>query len=520
MTHRPLALILFAALLAVPPVVHAANDDDDLPATLRRGYVDPIVGPQDSESYARGHLGILRDGYGRASLYVAWRTMQVPLGALAKESHERRGNAFLETRDEPYSTHTPIHDWIAARDAIATTRLDQVPDFFRSSHHKVEAPGLPAFEATTVEGNCGADAFTFAVRTLRELVADTSLTDADRRAWIAGQDAVFARCAWLPGTQPVPALPAALPAKAPARLKALRAYQHAAALFYSDDFEHARQEFDAIAATPGQPMRAWAALGAMRSVLRPAGLDKEWMAAFTDAYTRRGLRDAALNEALAPMSAKRRASSDAAMADITARYKAIAADPALAEVVPAARYTARRAVQQLAPAQLVVAMMNWLDHPEYNPYAGRTLDLWMDYFPRAVPVHPDAGTLAFLRKHAFYDWTLAMQACKADAAPDDAGCRDEHAHAQARWEETKHDDWLLATLTTARQPDAALQSALDAARAVPRDHPAWASLQFQAARILQSQGRKDEARKALAALAGAPELERRDDALVKTALAR
>ena len=195
---------------------------------------------------------------------------------------------------------------------------------------------------------------------------DASLKDADRRAWIAGQDAVFARCTWLPGKTPAPRLPAALPAAAPAKLKKLNAYQHAAALFYGDEFAAARQEFDVIAAAPGHPMRAWAALAALRTLVREAVRDAEWDAAVDDAWSKRQLRGAAFEAAVADPAARRRARVDGALKEMDSRVKAITADSNLAPVHAAVRYTWRRALMQLAPMVPLNSAMNALDRPDYN----------------------------------------------------------------------------------------------------------------------------------------------------------
>ena len=524
---KSFAVAAVLALLAIPPAARAL-DESDLPETLRTGYVGPIVGPENDEAYSRGHLGIVRPGYGRASLYVAFRLMQLAPGVVASESHERLGNGFLQRKFMPYRSGAPeIADWLRARGALVSTPPQTQPDYFRTSRKTIPGRnGAPVFDFTATEGNCGADAFAFATRMLGELVTDTKLADTDRRTWIAGQDAVFARCVWQPGTSPAPALPAELPSKTMPKLKALRDYQHAAALFYGGDFEHSRQEFDAIAATPGHPMRAWAALGALRSVLRPAALDKDWQAAFDDAYQQQGLRDAALAAALAPAAVKHRALAESAMADVDARVKAIDANPAFADAKASAQYTARRALVQLAPARVVFWTMDALDHADWNPYTAGILDQWTQYYMRVLPDRPSGQALDFLRKHTFYDWIVSVQACgDAIRPPDETVCGAEHAHAQARWQETKRNDWLMATLMTARQPKAADLPAADAARAVSRDRPEWASLQYYASRVLRAQGRKDDALKVLDRLAGAPEFEfePRDSKLIETerqALAR
>jgi hypothetical protein len=300
------------------------------------------------------------------------------------------------------------------------------------------------------------------------------------------------------------------------RLRALRAYQHAAAQFYADDFEHALPEFDAMAKTPGHPMQAWSALAAMRCIVRSTASDPAWQAAFDDAYVRRKLRGAALTAALAEPSAKRRARGDAALADLGVRMRAIDADPSFAPVKSAAHYTLRRAYEQFSPVAPMLAMMKLLDQVDKNPYTFDTLSTWNDLYGKSLPDRPQGPYMPRLREHAYFDWILTVQACgDAGHAPDAATCDQEHAHAAARWQETKANDWLLATLMTARQPSPADLPAVEAARAVPRERPEWASLQFYAARVLRAQGKADDARQVLGQLPGTQALGRGDRALLE-----
>jgi len=500
---------LWLALAALAPLSHAAQavDDSDLPETLRRGYVGPIVGPADDRAYAHGTLGVIRPSYGRASLYVAWRVMHLPAGAVAKESHRRERSWVRRAEPESAPGEDEIQAWLAARGAVQPQAPTVAPDFFRHGKLKLEGAG----EIDTVEGQCGPDAFAFAARTLRGLVADASLKPADRRAWIAGQDAVFARCSWTPGKTPAPPLPAALPANAPAKLKALNAYQRAAALFYGDEFAAARQAFDAIAATPGHPMRAWATLGALRSVVRDAVRDADWDAAVADAWTRRQLRGAEFSAAVAEPAARHRARFEAAMREVDARAKAAAADAKLEPVHAAVAYTARRAQVQLAPAVPLGVAMDALDRAEDNPYASSMLDLFQELYPQVAPDRPQGALAASLRRHEWFDFIATIQACTDQPkATDPAACDAEHGHALARWQETQDNAWLLATLMTARQPSAADLPAADAARAVAADRSGWASLQLYAARVLRAQGRVAEARTAVQAVAATTAVHKRD----------
>ena len=511
-TRLCLKLAAVGAIFLVS-ISHAATplDDADLPETLRRGYVGPIVGPANDRDYAHGMLGLIRPSYGRASLFVAWRVMHLPVGAVANESHSRQGD-WVHGASAPRSSGDEIADWLQARGKVVSQAPAVAPDYFR--HSKLAVAGVG--EMASITGQCGPDAYVFATRTLGELTADTSLKDANRRAWIAAQDAVFARCAWTPGNAAAPALPAPLPPGAPRKLKALNAYQHAAALFYGDDYAASRREFDAIAAVPDHPMRAWAALGAIRSLVRDAVRDTEWNAAVQEAWTRRQLRGADFKAAVAEPAERHNARVAVALKEIDARVKAAMADATLSPVHAAIRYTYRRAMVQLAPVIPLGLVMTDLDRAEYNPYAMGALDFFQELYPSVSPDRPEGKLGAALREHAWFDFIATVQACSdTPKAVDVAACDSEHAHALARWQETKDNAWLLATLMTARQPSAADLPAAEAARAVPANRPEWASLQFYAARVLRTQGRGADARAIVEGLAALPAIHKRDRAFLQ-----
>lgn len=515
-TTRSLRLCLVLAALSFASLGHAAKADDDesdLPETVRSKYVWPIDGPANNKAYARGTLGLIRPGFGRASLYVAWRVMQLPPGSLARESHDRRGDWLHQGPSPGRPSDDEIEVWLKARSALVPQAPAIAPDYFRTSEESM--PGT-VYKFKSVTAQCGADAYTFATRTLQGLLADTSLKDSDRRLWIAGQDAVFARCSWIPGTGPAPTLPPALPQNAPAKLKALNAYQQASALFYGDDYAGARKAFDAIAAVSDHPMRPWAVLGALRSTVREASRDAEWQTAFNDAWNERGLRGDALNAALAEPRARRHARVNAALADIEQRLKATRDDTTLAAVQPAIRFTLRRAFMQFAPAVPFRAAMDALDRPEQNPYTMGALDLFQEMYPRIAPDRPEGQVATILRQRTWLDFVFTVQGCSdLPKAPGPAVCDIEHAHALTRWHETKTNTWLLAALITARKPTAADLPAAEAARAVATDRPEWASLQFYAARVLRAQGRTADARAALDALLASRVIDKRDLPLVE-----
>jgi hypothetical protein len=157
MTSTSLHRLCFAlAALAFASLGHAArpaDDDSDLPLTLRRGYVGPIVGPANDRTYAHGTLGLIRPSYGRASLYVAWRVMHLPLGAVANESHRREGD-WLRGSNASAAGEDEISTWLKAREALVPQPPAVTPDYFR--HGKLKVVGFGDMD--TVTGQCGPDA--------------------------------------------------------------------------------------------------------------------------------------------------------------------------------------------------------------------------------------------------------------------------------------------------------------------------------------------------------------------------
>jgi hypothetical protein len=483
--------------------------DSDLPDSLRRDYVPPIVGPVNDAAYARGALGVVRTSYGRASLYVAWRLTQLPPGVVARESHDRRGSWVHGTYVQR-SGPDEKDEWLKARAALVAEAPSVAPDYFRQSTLKT-----PLGNLTTTLGQCGPDAFVFATRTLRELQSDTALSDQQRRQWISAQDAVFARCTWNPGT-PLPAPPAAPAAGTPPRLVALHAYQRATAAFYADDFNNALAQFDAIASVPDHPMRAWAVLGAVRSIVRKTVRDEEWDKAFNEAWNKRGLRGEPLQRAMAEPNERRSTRVDTALKELETRIKAAVSDPSLAPVHGALRYTMRRALLQLAPGIPLRAAMDALDRPQNSPYVMGALDLFQETYPRVFPDRPQGEIAAALRQRPWFDFIMAVQACTdLPKMQDDVLCAREHKHAISRWTQTNQNAWLLAVLMTARGQSAEALPAAEAARLVGTERPEWASLQFYAARLLRAHGRTADARAALDAVAASAGLSKIDRELVE-----
>lgn len=217
------------------------------------------------DAYARGQLGIVRPGYYRKYLVIAYRYFtnapltQAEIGALT---------APPPPYQTPDNAATP---WLTARNAVPgiqpITRLDTERNFTKGNEWNIYL-------------NCLPDAFSTATETLAARIKRWGASSPLTLDWIAGQDQVFANCSggppppWQrqnPNAPPdQPKLPPPAPQNADATLRADRQYQTAAALFYATRYDEAATAFRDI----HQPYLA------ARALIRKGSVDGD-----TTAYT-------------------------------------------------------------------------------------------------------------------------------------------------------------------------------------------------------------------------------------------
>ncbi len=436
-------------------------------------------GSGQDEAFVRGRLGVVLPSYGATSLYAAYRVLMLPAGSLAAESHERSAKPEQDGREAKVL-------WLDARAAVRSDAARPI-DYYKSYGASLQG----------VFGNCGGNAFETAAQTLSDLRANKAVKASDIQAWIDGQDAVFDQCAWSADKGAAPALPTELPASASPLLRALRRYQHAAALFYRGDFESARKEFDAVAADGHNPMAWLAALASLRCTLREATLNPDWDTAFRHAYVDQGLRGMALWEALGTARTQRQERNLRAEQRIEERAGPLLKDARLARVHPLVQQLLVHSRELLAPSRAVETLFDQLDHLDHNPYTDDALHRWDRLLPSAQQSVAGSPQFAAARRaHPFYDWQTTLRGCNDDFQRETASvqCDAEHAHALARWQAAPDDAWLLAVFATARHPAERDLPAIDAARRASDSAPAWLSLQYHAARALRLLNRPEQAR--------------------------
>ncbi len=199
------------------------------------------------EHFAAGRLGIVQPTYARSYLVVAYRHLQ----GIGLSATEQAGASDLWAAriGRPPSVDRPEAPWIDAK------------------HRHLGTPaGAPLPTGTNLNyawvDNCLPDAFAKAAATLDARAGKYGAKSKEVQAWVARQDAVFARCGGSGA-----ALPSALPTSDPL-LRADAAYQEAALAFYAGDHAEAERRFRAIGLDSSSPWRPLAKYVTVRAITR------------------------------------------------------------------------------------------------------------------------------------------------------------------------------------------------------------------------------------------------------------
>ncbi|GAB2853115.1 hypothetical protein GCM10027277_21890 [Pseudoduganella ginsengisoli] len=445
---RLLTASLLAAVCSLPHWAHASGGDG---FSANRFASEYQVAPAFLQQYAAGNLGVVPGSYWRVFHYMAYQAAkgkpltQQQLAALdLNEWRIGKGSTW------DYSYEADLNGsgaWLKERAAYA------------------KQWGLPLDVKLDVMGetdnasyvNCHFDAFKQAAVTLkaRAALGAGGKPDAWHKAWLQGQDAVFANCAEPPHEygKPLPKrvtqLPPAPPANAPDWLKADYAYQSGAAHFYARNFGEARKQFQAVAQDSKSPWKNLGAYLAARCLIRSATLDDEGKSKISKLQQARKEL-----EALAPTFAPARQ---------------------LLPLVDA----------RIDPLARIAALARQLDSEPFNADTPRLLSdylVLMDKQPRSV---------LLAAKEPMTAWIATMQAnVPADvySDPDSNDVKEQRKHAleglHQRWLKAQAADPLwLAPLVSLAGPGELNEAERKAAQAVPAKHPLYLTVQYHLARL-------------------------------------
>lgn len=228
------------------------------------GYITPVFDTTSAPEapyaeYAAGQLGIIKPTFRRSVLYAAYRYIA--------------GNGMNRAEQEAM-----IEVWKAEIDN-KDFRDDTVDEAVRAWVEKRKETvdkdaATPAIYADRGYGgydffpNCTKNAFETATQTLGDRISSNGSSDPNVHNWVDAQDQVFANCA------NGKSVPEEVTPGAPLWLQKDRAYQIAAAAFYSLDYDDAKRRFGEIAQDTESPWAETADYLVARTLIRQASLSK------------------------------------------------------------------------------------------------------------------------------------------------------------------------------------------------------------------------------------------------------
>lgn len=227
-------------------------------------YITPLFdykyAPENPyENFAAGKIGILKPSYHRSVLFAAYRYFN---GGNFSASEQK---ALTEVWNADFNNKNYIDDdvseavklWVSARKSVVE-KEENPPQIYVER----EYGGYDFFP------NCTKNAFEVATETLKNRIVSYGSDDKDVKDWLAAQDKVFSNCS--EGKQSLDEPNAAMPEW----LQKDRAYQMAAASFYSLDYIEAKRRFAEIAQDFQSPWQETADYLVGRTLIRQASLSK------------------------------------------------------------------------------------------------------------------------------------------------------------------------------------------------------------------------------------------------------
>jgi hypothetical protein len=465
------AVVIALLLILPPPFSFACGPDLSAPT-----YTDFNAPDARDSSYASGKLGILQHGYYHVYLFEAYRHLSAkPLNAAELASLGFPSTSSSQQNASPSQAPADPENWMATWKSTRGSLLAEKPE---NSPRAFDPVGVTRAgmqnERYVAYYNCLSGAFENAVHTLQSRATQFGAQSAVVKEWIAAQDQVFENCSGDMGYPPTPkpaVIPAASHPEDPAIIRADRAYQIAAALFYAGNFDAAQKAFEGIAKDSSSPYQKIAPYVRARVLVRKGTLqanDSEYDAD-------------ALSEAEAQLRA--------VLADKNSAEYHVAAQRLLGFV--RIRLHRQERLHELEASlesgssskslrQDITDYLWLLDHPVLAKTV--TIAPASDGKPAQKGVTVDESSR--LQGGDMTDWIFTFH-----QAGDDA-----YQHSLQRWQETKSLPWLVAALSQADAKDSAVPALFAAVSKITPDSPAYITLAFHRLRLLEQSGHAGVAR--------------------------
>ncbi|MBF0285331.1 MAG: hypothetical protein HQL51_12840 [Magnetococcales bacterium] len=329
-----------------------------------------------------------------------------------------------------------------------------------------------AYDNDVVDPICFDDAYRTATTTLNQRIARKGADHPEVREWLRGQDQVFANCE---GSGRIPELLT----NASEDLKADRAYQRAAALYYQNRLDEALVAFREIAADPASPWHRLAVYLQARTLVQQA------LACLQEARVhfeiRRDMNDWRHEPPMPlPDAARRR------MEEARRILFDLLKDPEQTELYRAARLMINRIDVQLNPVEQADALERRLLAQKLSDEAPIELEDFIILMGRGKnPSCLGQWMSLFVSKEYDHDIEAMVER------------RPTSEEVLNRWRRDKTLPWLVAALVITKVGDAWLPEIVAAAEQISDDSPAALTLGWHRARLLIQQNRPSEARNLL-----------------------
>ncbi len=386
--------------------------------------------------YVAGDLGIVKPGFRHFYLFVAYRHLAgIGFAEQSKAEYPPRSSRTAGRSGRP---QRGIDLWQRARtESVGKGETSRKGNWRRDYRKKVPGQQWQFFL------NCPDHAFRTAAATLQERVEKFGSESEEVRAWVEAQDIVFSNC------QDGEKIPPDASDDLDPLIRADRAYQIAAAHFYSGHFAEAAARFQAIRHDGDSPWRLWGTYLAARSWIRKATLETDVDQVDEESFAKAAeLLESVLGD---PEEAERHASAEGLKGFVSAR---------------------------LNPARRIRGLADRLVRPD--PEASLH-ELWTDYHYLLDRGHGSD------RADDLTDWILTFATPGSDASD----------RSLKNWKRTGALPWLVASLTKIDAEHPNLDEVLEAAAAIPGTSSGHLTVTYYRFRLLAELGRLQELRDGL-----------------------
>lgn len=427
--------------------------------------------------FVAGRLGVPLQSYRVRHLAIAYNVLTGrPLSAEEQRQAIAADAALVGANEQDQTTADGFTAWLKARRAFGD--VDGVSDVSNSLTRS--APGVDYEQFP----NCLDDAFATAARTLAERQATHGTHSAEVMEWVRGQDKVFSNCGdvpggltqggWRPSAPPPVAVPAVL-TNAPRWLAQDRAYQIAAAQFYSVQYDEALKSFQAIAADRSSPWSVIAEYLTARTMIRQATLGR------AQPVYGQNISQEAQQQSIAKERAELRQAQ--------AALEAMRGDERMRPLAPAIGHLLDWIALRVDPKAQQAVLAARLHGPENKNFGQDLIDLTYaseendDFQPQLDGL---SASMRMRRKGDSGPGVLAVDAKPGVVMREWllAVMTDDESTALANWRAHPSNAWLLAAMMSAKTGDALSGELVDAAAKVPESDPGYVAMTYQRLRLM------------------------------------